>query len=309
MQFAALFTQPQYLRHLGPIAAAMDARGHDIIAPRLAASRARPTVVASAADARMVPGPVIYVEHGAGQHYIDAMNEGSGWSGGPGLDHVRLFLCPSDAVAARWRTRYPRAAVAVIGCPALDTFHVEPPEPEPNTIAISFRWNCIVTEEARSALDYYRPHLANIVDDLRSDGWKVLGHGHPRIMRRLTPMWRQLAVEPVEDIDKVLTRASLFAADNTSALYEFASLGRPVLTLNAPWYRRDVEHGLRFWSHIPGIEVDEPRDLPAAALRAAVDPMEQRILRARAVSEAYAHCDGTATSRAVDAIEEAFTHG
>jgi hypothetical protein len=50
----------------------------------------------------------------------------------------------------------------------------------------------------------------------------------------------------------------MLIADNTSMLYEFAYLGRPTAVLNAPWYRREASHGLRFWDAIPGQMFDDP---------------------------------------------------
>ena len=53
----------------------------------------------------------------------------------------------------------------------------------------------------------------------------------------------------MRDFDEVMERSTLYICDNSSTLYEFASTGRPVVVLNAPWFRRDIEHGLRFWEH------------------------------------------------------------
>jgi hypothetical protein len=79
-------------------------------------------------------------------------------------------------------------------------------------------------------------------------------------------MWRHVRVKnppievvPVADVRKF---ANLLICDNSSLMYEMSYLGRNVVALNAPWYRRDVEHGLRFWQW-RGIQVDTPEELLA----------------------------------------------
>ena len=104
----------------------------------------------------------------------------------------------------------------------------------------------------------------------------------------------------------MLDRADLLVGDNTSALYEFASTGRPVVVMNAPQYRRDVHHGLRFWDYPPGLQVDRPEQLADTIARALSDPEPARAVRAAAVAETYAYTDGRAAERAVAAIDEVF---
>ena len=111
-------------------------------------------------------------------------------------------------------------------------------------------------------------------------------------------------MEAVKDFGDVLDRADLLVGDNTSALYEYASTGRPVVVMNAPQYRRDVHHGLRFWDYPPGLQVDRPEQLADTIARALTDPPGAQALRAAAVGETYAYTDGHAARRAVTAIEE-----
>lgn len=138
----------------------------------------------------------------------------------------------------------------------------------------------------------------------------MIGHAHPRAGRRAREMFDRLGVPFEVDVDRVLDRLArscqprLLVADNTSVMYEAAALDVPVLALNAPSYRRDVEHGLRFWDLVPGLQVDEPRDLEAGIVHALADPPEARALRARAGAHTYAHRDGSSSRRAAEAIEK-----
>ena len=117
--------------------------------------------------------------------------------------------------------------------------------------------------------------------------------------------WKQMGVRFEPDIDTVLRTGNLLIADNTSAMFEAAALGMPVLALNRPEYRRNIEHGLRFWSHVPGLQCDEPEQLAAYAMTALLDLPAAQELRARAVAHAYAHVDGKAAEHAARAIEGA----
>jgi hypothetical protein len=266
----------------------------------------RTVMVAGWVDAQhMAPSDLVYVEHGSGQSYDgDERSNGDGsYSGGHSLERVRLFLCPSERVADRWRAVYDVPAV-VVGCPKLDRWHSKETVENLNggspTVAVTFHWECRLVPETASAWRHYN----RVLPELAADGrWRLIGHGHPRLWGAISRRWKQLGVERVKDFGDVLDRADLLVADNTSAMYEFASTGRPVLVLNAPWYRRQINHGLRFWDFPPGIQVDRPEEVADGITRALDDPPEAAQVRAAAVAATYAYTDGRAAERAVTAIE------
>jgi hypothetical protein len=257
--------------------------------------------------------PTVYVEHGSGQSYDGDPKTVAhvGYSGGGDkLDHVRLFICPNETVAGRWRDVFPGTPVAVVGCPKLDRWHSQPSgrivDGEAPTVAVTFHWENRVIPETTSAWRYYDRVLPALAADKR---WHLIGHGHPRLWGEghrtaISNRWQQLNVPRVPQFADVLDQADLLVGDNTSALYEFASTGRPVVVMNAPWYRRDVNHGLRFWDYPPGLQVDRPEQLAPTIVRALNDPVPAQALRAAAVGETYAYTDGHAAERAVTAIEE-----
>lgn len=296
-----------YAEHLRPVWQALPEawRGH-WGTPDRPPTADRPVLVAGWRDAQLVrPRPVVYLEHGAGQAYDGEPHTrltGS-YSGGTGLDHAVLFLCPNQQVADRWRHTYPDTPAVVVGCPKLDPWHLagdwaERPLHRP-IVAVTFHWECPLIPETRSAWPHYQRALPALT---QQPGFQVLGHGHPRIYNRLARTWRRLGVPHTPELGDVLDQADLLVGDNTSALYEFASTGRPVLVLNAPWYRRDVHHGLRFWSHVPGLQIDHPDQLVWGITTALADPPELAAMRACAVAAAYAHADGRAARRAADTI-------
>lgn len=314
-------SQRHYADHLRPIVEVAEERGWlgDLwtsrasipfgrrITARSPAKASRPIVVAGAADAkRFAHRPVIYLEHGAGQTYLGDNNAVPewGWPGARNLDHVVLFLVPGPAAAAAWRSAYPSTPVAAVGCPKLDEWVGAPVPllPYPR-VALTFHWDCELLPETRSAAPHYLPHIADLIE------WSLgrvtlLGHGHPRAYGKLAKTWRTFHVERHAEQRSIFEQASVLVGDNTSALYEFAALGRPVVVLNAPWYRRNVHHGLRFWDAIPGEQVDDPRWLPHAIERAIQHPEATAEHRQHATAQVYAAVDGRAAERAATAIEE-----
>lgn len=333
-------SRASYWRHLAPIVDELRNRGHDLAT--WTERRAQPwgnrwvddtwrkahvTLVASWQDARRLEDrPLVYLEHGAGQTYADG--NGRGWAGGDELDHVQLFLGPNDRVGKIWRARYPQAAVETVGDPALDQHFrrkcniergISTPnvararvsEPaattsgvEPAVVAVTAHWRCTTCPETWPAVGEYSREIAQ----LRTT-YRVAATGHPKDepgARGRAKRWR-VPYEPDPDVVLATLVASggVLIADNTSLMYEAAALDVPVLALNGRRWRREVEHGLRFWSHVPGVQVDDAAKFRDALKAAVEDPTEFRELRARAAAAAYAHLDDGAAARAADAIEGA----
>ena len=223
---------------------------------------------------------VIYVEHGAGQcyrgHPLAAQHPH--YHGGIHPRNVIGYISPRRDVAESWSE--PGFAA---GCPALDGF-----EREPQPIAaITFHWDAhMVCSEARTARPHYIERFEDIARWAFDAGFQLVGHRHPKD-RRAEKIWRNFNIRFEPDYEHILRHASVLIADNTSLMYEAALLDIPVIALNAPWYRKDVEHGLRFWSHVPGIQVDDADQLLTIALNEYVsdDPTAQ--MRHEAVKYCY----------------------
>lgn len=259
-------------------------------------------MVASYEDYRATKdAKVILVNHGVGQTYIDGKaHKHPSYSGGNERERVVLHLCTSDRDAANCPN-----GVAV-GVPYLDLYHLARPRPSNDkpVVAISFHADIHLCPETRWAFPYYR----NAIMDLARNPdlpFTLLAHAHPRAHFKMSKWWKTLGVPYTDNWFDVLERADLYICDNSSTLYEFASLDKPVIALSAPWYRRDVHHGLRFWDAIPGLHVERPDDLLMGINHALQDFHYLKDIRETAVLTAYnGLTDGRATERAVQAICE-----
>jgi hypothetical protein len=253
-------------------------------------------------DIGSAPQRIIYVEHGAGQSYPgDEKTRGHpSYHGGHHPPRVIGYVSPSQHVADAWG----RPAIAV-GCPALDGIEKRTIRFAPYPVAaLTFHFDARrVAPEAWSAREHYIDYLHNMVGWLQSIGYTVIGTWHPRdtVGQRI---WRNLQIEAVADPDEVLSRAHLLVADNTSLMYEAAAMGIPCVALNAPWYRRDVEHGLRFWSHIPGQQVDGPLEFLDTNWRYYANGDKPYVVARAAADYAYALRPGHAGEVAARWVEK-----
>ncbi len=319
----ALASQPHYVSHLASIWLALDptergtffavgAAADTIAAEGLPNVRFgypppgnTPTLIAGFVDEQLCRRPCIYLEHGAGQTY--QMPEGyvpdPSYHGSPLHDRVILFLAPRQSVADAWLDRYPNAAAVAVGVPRLDHLHrrMARPRNDPPVVAVTFHHDARLVPETVGAWSHYDAALPALAAAFAN----MLGHGHPRLWSRLRLRWEALGVEPVADLNEVLARADLLVLDNTSAGPEAASVGIPLLWLSAPWWRRDVTHGGRFWEWPEGqVQCDDPGRLVEQVIRALEDPQPVREAREAMVRSVYLACDGKATERAVAAIRD-----
>jgi hypothetical protein len=261
----------------------------------------RPTLVASAGDLHLSAArrrPTAIMEHGCGQSFGGDPRSAihSSYAGGRHRDGASLFLHPGPHPAARDRCAYPGARVEVIGCPKLDALPRKARVGEP-VVAIAFHWNGPVCAETRSGISEF----GRLIGPLAA-AYHVIGHGHPRILDRIAPLYARFGIEVVRTFDEVCARADLYLNDASSTLFEFASTGRPVVVLNCDVYRRSVNHGLRFWEAATvGVQTTHRRPLADAVAEALDDTPAQRGAREAALDLVYAYRTGAA-QRAADAL-------
>lgn len=245
---------------------------------------------------------IIYSEHGVGMFYN---TEHPSYAGSlEDRENVILRLVPNETIAAKERETL-KCPVKVIGVPKMDewanrNFRVRRHKP---TVAISFHWDCLVCPETRSSFRYYEKALSTL-----RENFKVIGHGHPRIMNRLESIYRRNGIVIERDFDKVLAKADVYICDNSSTMFEFAFTERPVVVLNIPAYRKNVTHpgNPRFWKYADmGVQVEKPEDL-VRAVSQAVRYYESYSLRIQEMKkEVFTFTDGRCSERAAGAIVEA----
>jgi hypothetical protein len=244
---------------------------------------------------------LILMEHGVGQTYQDA---GPAYAGGDGRTDVRLFLCPNNRVAD---LNVDSGPVAVIGDPYLDLLdeaRTWPALPRVFDAMFAWHWNCDLWSETLSAWPHYRGELIRL---RHGTDLSIAGTAHPHAWHDVGAWYKRNDIYAMRTLSTALQASRVFIADNTSAMWYAVALGIPLVVLNAPWYRRDVDHGLRFWEYADaGINVDQPHQLEDAIRFALEDPSTLRE-RAREVSaELFPHRDGKSARRAVEAISGTF---
>lgn len=291
MSIQVLASETHYLDHVQPVIDALPTGYARLARSARELTRDAPVLVASWKDYKATAHlklSVIFSEHGVGYTY---QGNHHAYAGGPGRERVTLFLNANARVATRNQNAYPDAEHALTGSPRLDILARIPQAR--STVTFSWHWDCHITPETRTAFPHYKQHLKHLTGNLA-------GHAHPRAWAMVTPTYGRLGWAIQETFPDVVADAALYVCDTSSTIYEAAALGIPVVVLNSPRYRRDVEHGLRFWQDIPGPQVNHPSEL-AATIEAALTDDTWAEERHRVTGLLYPH-RGQAAARAADAI-------
>lgn len=276
-------SRPHYAAHLRPVYDALPRWARGVFG----GEGGHVVVVASAADyarARRAYRHVVLMEHGIGQSYAGDPRSADhpSYAGGRGYGtDLAGILAPNAFSAARWKRAYPTVPVIVVGA----TYDLPAPGGPP-TLGLAFHWDSSVCREAGSAWRHYRRGLLRLAEEV-----PLVVHSHPRAPERAKRM-RRMGLEVIDDLFELARRATVFAVDNSSTLYEMA-VSRPVIAMDAPWYRRDVYHGLRFWDLIPGprvADIDELVETARALLRS--EPAASRTGREMTVEAVIPYRDG-----------------
>lgn len=320
---------PHYQDWLLPIADELVARDIDVEIHDLSgvlADEPIPTVIAGMGDQSVIPHcrPLALVDHGVGQTYANLDHQS--YNAGRNRQRVSLFLYSTrqarDANEARWHD----ATHVVCGPVRLDQFFeggvltggMDRPCNAQVTVGFAWHFDLTITQETRSAFGYYLPVLERLAAD---SPYKLLGHAHPRAWESIEGHYERLGIEQERDVDQFLTRCDVVVVDNSSVLFEAAALQRPVLALDAPFYRDTPRQPPRFYDQVPGLRLRAYRDqapecgivhdqwgrdhLAAAIDEALKDRPPLQRLRERVVGQVYGErLDGRASERAADAIEE-----
>lgn len=240
---------------------------------------------------------IISMEHGTGHTFGTA-----GYPDGKGKrDLVSLSLMPNEYTARKARAvRDTRCEI--IGTPKTDDFLPwgKPVLSKEPVIGIGWHWGDKNSDppESGSAFEHYRLCLPEL-----AGRYNVIGTGHPLSRHIFEPEFKRLGIEYVPDFREVVFRADVYINDLSSALYEFMVSGKPVIVLNAPWFRRDVNFGIRFWDYSDvGINVEKPDDLVPAIERTLAEYNTIHVTeREKATEDLYPYL-GHSTHRAVEVL-------
>lgn len=299
-----LATEVHFADHLRPVYEALLAQGFDVrFHTSVGTLPAKPVIGICAGYGdltrlRKAGRLAVLLEHGAGQSYSSSHTS---YAGGEKRHDVVGFLTPGPYATRSNRTNWPWTPCFEVGCPKLDRWlgHT-PPERSKPLVVVSWHWDAPVCPETMSAWPEYRDAVLDIADRGEYD---LAIHSHPRIADNVRPWARAHGLRWIETFEEVLAEANVYAVDNSSTLFEFAAVGRPVIALNSKHYRRDVHHGLRFWDEVGiGVHCLTPDQLHISILKAIPDPPAQRDAREASVRRVYGVPIGQATAKAAEAI-------
>jgi hypothetical protein len=231
--------------------------------------------------------PVILMEHGIGLTFGKAA-----YADGEGQrEKFAMMPVQSRYVLKKVRPELAHIPHPIIGIPKLDKWADEllKPHPMPNkpVIGIAFHHGDKNSRPAEvgSAWEHYVEALPEL-----AKRYKLIVHNHPMAGPTLMDIYRNLGLEYVDDFEDVMKQADIYLNDCSSTMYEFLVTGKPVIILNAPWFDRKSNWGIRFWDYANvGIQVDDPYYLVDAIEKTIENPDEYSMKRERAVHDLIPH--------------------
>jgi hypothetical protein len=273
-----------------------------------------PILVASYADLQTVyltnrHKPIIYMEHGVGIVYPGS----NYYAGNVGMRRFPvLTLAPNEIVHRLTAKAIPGMKQAIIGTPKLDQFASSPASshtiPRNAVVCMSFHWDGKqVSPEAGTSWPYYKGIIPELHKRLKQErDINLILHGHPRIQDEIRTFAETHNVQFIADFEEIMKTAQLYICDNSSTIYEFLVTGYPVILLNNPAYRRNIDFGIRFWQYTDiGTQVDVPSQLFIETIMALDYADKYRYARKKAVEYLFPHL-GSSTAVAIDAIHQHF---
>jgi hypothetical protein len=260
-------------------------------------------VVFSYADLKLVDElgkKIIFSDHGTGFYY----NEEHPSYAGSLLhrENVVLRLSPNESHAEMER-KILKCPIVVVGLPKLDKYATKGYRLKRHCprVAISFHFDCKVNPETRTSFGFFKPALP-----LLKGQFKVLGHGHPRLIDRIQHHYKVYGIPIKRSFeDEILEQADVYVCDNSSTIFEWLITKKPVVLLNPPFYRKAVEHkgNPRFWRHSGiGPLCEDPNDLPRCINYAIQHHKDYLPNIEEARKEVLSFLDGKCADRAYQAI-------
>ncbi len=243
---------------------------------------------------------IVFGEHGIGAYYNIVHPSYAGST--VHRKHIVLRLSPNIQHATKERETL-TCPVEIIGVPKMDkwadrTFSIDKENP---TVALSFHFDVKVCPETRSA---FRPYV-RMFPYLRAEFQKIIGHGHPRLIEHAAGHYIKNNIPIERDIEVVMEHADVYVCENSSTIFEFAFLRKPVVLINREEFRRSVTHSgnPRFWKYADiGPQVNNPEDL-SAGIWEAVNNFENYLPRIEEMrQDVFTFTDGSAAQRAANAI-------
>jgi hypothetical protein len=243
--------------------------------------------------------PFLRMDHGIGFTF-DGHN---GYVAGRGMmSRVKLYLAQSDYVRAKVARAHPKLPQVVIGTPKLDGVrrHVSTFRGRKPVVCISFHWDGKrVAPEAGNAFSHYRDVLPVLA---AQDDFQLIGHGHPKYREVLAAEYEAAGIEMLWDFCDVMRVADVYVNDCSSTMYEFCTTGKPVVVMNAPWFRREKAGDIRFWDYADVGPQVETADELLPTIRAVLENDRWMVQRQKMLDDLYPH-RGYAAQRAAAAIE------